>query len=408
MPETIDPKVLGQRLVEARRASGVTQQDASKLLGCSRPTLIAIEKGTRPAKPDEIIRLAEFYGRSVHELVRPGAPRVALAPHLRAAAGLSDSDDTEVEAGIRELEGLAGDYSELERLADAEPHESYPPEVRVPARANVVDFAEDVAARERSRLHLGDQPVLNLRQVLENDVGLRIFCAGIPSRIAGMYAHVADLGYCVLLNRKHPPERRRFTLAHEYGHFLTERHKPGIDYLSSQARKPASERFSDGFAMSFLMPETGIRRHYYDITSSTGDFRVEDLCRLANVYFVSLQAVCLRLEGLGLIDRGTWDFLRESEFSPSEARLELAIEAPTSEPSDPYPARYKYLAVQALGDARISEGQLARFLRCSRVEAREIVFQCKQQTDIDQEGDEFQFVAPFGQSLLKGMTPATG
>ncbi|MEZ6088414.1 MAG: hypothetical protein R3C05_10385 [Pirellulaceae bacterium] len=34
----------------------------------------------------------------------------------------------------------------------------------------------DVAARERSRLHLGDGPVLELRQVLEINVGIRVFC----------------------------------------------------------------------------------------------------------------------------------------------------------------------------------------------------------------------------------------
>ena len=46
----IDPKLLGQRLAEARKARGVTQEDAAKHLECSRPILIAIEKGTRPAE----------------------------------------------------------------------------------------------------------------------------------------------------------------------------------------------------------------------------------------------------------------------------------------------------------------------------------------------------------------------
>src|SRR5438093_4692145 len=84
--EEIDPKTLGQRLAEARKARGLTQEDVAEFLGYSRPTYIAMEKGERPAKADEIIRLAGHFGRSVHELVRPTEPVVALQPHLRATA----------------------------------------------------------------------------------------------------------------------------------------------------------------------------------------------------------------------------------------------------------------------------------------------------------------------------------
>ncbi len=55
--EHIDPKVIGHRLAEARKARGVTQEDAATQLGCSRPTLIAIEKGTRQPKGEEIVML---------------------------------------------------------------------------------------------------------------------------------------------------------------------------------------------------------------------------------------------------------------------------------------------------------------------------------------------------------------
>ena len=82
----IDPRVLGQRIIEARKASGKTQEEVAELLGYSRPTYIAIEKGERPAKPDEIIKLASFFGRKVNELVRPGEPVADFQPHLRAVA----------------------------------------------------------------------------------------------------------------------------------------------------------------------------------------------------------------------------------------------------------------------------------------------------------------------------------
>jgi Zn-dependent peptidase ImmA (M78 family)/DNA-binding XRE family transcriptional regulator len=394
--------VVGLRLAEARKSRGVTQEGAAAHLGCSRPTLIATEKGIRPAKPDEIVKLAALYGRSVHEIVRPGAPDVALAPHLRSAIEPSRGDSEALECAINALERWATDYRELERLAGARPFESYPPQVELPSRVRLQDFAEDVALRERAWLHTGDQPILNLRRLLEYDVGLRIFCEPLPSQVAGLYASAADAGYCILLNRKHRPERQRFTLAHEYGHFLCDRHKPGVDYLAGEKRRPANERFADAFAISFLVPRTSLRRYFLDTVARTNDFRVEDLCQLSSIYGVSVQAMTLRLEELGLVPRGTSDWLREKGFRPAAAKDELGLAAPAVEGQEPYPERYKYLAVEAFRQGKISEGQLANFLRCDRVSAREVVEECVTRWETDREGREEFLRAPVGGSLLAG------
>jgi len=397
-----DPMVIGQRLADARKARGVTQEGAAAHLGCSRPTLIAVEKGTRPAKPEEIVKLAALYGRSVHEIVRPGAPDVALAPHLRAAIEPSRGDAENLERAIAGLERWATDYRELERLAGAKAFENYPPQVELPSRVRLQEYAEDVALRERAWLRAGDQPILNLRRLLENDVGLRVFCEPMPSQVAGLYASAAAIGYCVLLNRKHRPERQRFTLAHEYGHFLCDRHKPGVDYLTTEKRRPVNERFADAFAISFLVPRTSLRRYFLDTVARTGDFRVEDLCRLSSLYAVSVQAATLRLEELCLVRRGTSDWLREKGFRPAAAQDELGVAPPTLESQEPYPERYKYLAVEAFRQGKISEGQLARFLRCDRVSAREIVEECVTRWETDREGREAFLRAPVAGSLLTG------
>ena len=91
--EILDPKMLGQRLTEARKARGLTQEDAAKHIGCSRPTFIAIEKGNRHPKAEEIVKLASLYGRKVSDLVRPGEPVSDLQPHLRAVAQQMKADD---------------------------------------------------------------------------------------------------------------------------------------------------------------------------------------------------------------------------------------------------------------------------------------------------------------------------
>lgn len=402
----LDPKVLGQRLADARKARGVTQEDASQHLGCSRPTLIAIEKGSRPAKPAEIISLADLYGRKVNELVRPGEPLTDLQPHLRAVAHEMMDDDAEVAQAILTLQRFAEDYSRLEQILNVTLRLNYPQEVKLGPHVDAVSLAEDEAVKERHRLGLGDQPVIHLRNVLEVEVGLRIIYEDLPSRIAGMFAFSRDFGGVVAVNRKHPPERRRATLLHEYGHLITDRFKPGIDYLAFPGRKPANERFAEAFSMAFLMPATSVRRRFNQIVNDRGDFQIADLCRLAHFYFVSVEAMTIRLESLTLIPKGVRDYLKESRFEVRRAAQMLALQQnPVTETR--FPDRYIFLAVQAYDRGELSEGELAAFLRCDRVTARQIVENRLTTTgDVSDEGEAhpMDFESHANDSLLKSQT----
>lgn len=401
----IDPRNVGRRIAEARKARGMTQEEVAQFLACSRPTYVAIEKGDRAAKPDEIVRLAGFLGRGVNELVRPGEPVAALEPHLRAVAdkmGAGARPLAGLNKAIEQLQALAEDYRELERLRNAPLRPSYPPEVLLNPRIDPVEQAEVVANQERNRLGLGDQPVLSLRSTLEWDVGLRIFYSPeLPSNIAGMYAYTADLGACILVNRKYPPERRRVSMLHEYGHFLlgVDRYRPGIDYLTLTGRKPANERFAEAFALCFLMPAASVRQRFQAVLASSGDFQVADLCRLKHHYFVSLQAMTLRVEQLGLIPKGTWDHLSESQFAPRKAEAVLGL--PSRSESDAIvPERYRYLAVHAYERGDIGDAELAHYLRLDLASARAIVAQTLTCDELEPSGEGRTMTMNFPASLL--------
>jgi Zn-dependent peptidase ImmA (M78 family) len=283
------------------------------------------------------------------------------------------------------------------------PHRpSYPAEVVLNLKLDPTEQAEVVANQERNRLGSGEQPVIELRSTLEWDVGLRIFYTrDLPSSIAGMYAYSAELGACILINRNHPPERRRVSMLHEYGHFLlsTDRYKPGIDYLTMPGRKPANERFAESFALSFLMPATSVRQKFHDIVATTGDFQVADLCRMKHFFFVSLEAMTLRVEQLGLIPKGTWESLKESGFAPRKAEAMLGL------PSHPVadeivPERYKYLAVHAYERGKLGDSDLAHYLRCDIATARETVARTLTSREVEASGEEKAFRMPFDTSLL--------
>lgn len=403
--EQIDPKVVGLRLAEARKARGVTQEDAAIALECSRPTLIAIEKGTRPPKGEELVLLARLYGQKVSDLVRPGEPLADLQPHLRAVAQQMKLDDSEVAEGVAALQRFAEDYLRLERILKVSLPTNYPDVVTI-GRGSPVALAEDVADQERRRLGVGDQPVIHLRSLLEAEVGLRIAYEGLPSRVAGMFAYSREAGGVILVNRKHPPERRRATLLHEYGHLLTDRFKPGIDYLHHPGRKPANERFAEAFSMAFLMPSTSVRRRFNQIVNESGDFQIADLCRLSHFYYVSVEAMTLRLEGLGLIPRGVRDHLKESRFEVRRAAQLLNLQQhPVTDGR--FPDRYVFLAVQAFDQGELSEGELAALLRCDRVTAREIVNHYLTTIELSEEGEIRSVQMQTRCSLLGDNLPAS-
>jgi transcriptional regulator with XRE-family HTH domain len=224
---TPDPRILGQRIAEARKASGKTQEEVADFLGYSRPTYIAMEKGERPVKSEEVVKLASFFGRMVNELVRPTPPVVGFQPHFRASPEkLTKAEEAALQIAVEKFERLAEDYRDLEQLMGAPLRTNYPAQETLNPRTDPAQLAEGVAQKERQRLGLGDQPVSYLRSTLEWDVGLRIFYGDLPAKIAGMYAFTTDLGCCIFVNKKHPPERRRLTMLHEYGHLIVDRYKP--------------------------------------------------------------------------------------------------------------------------------------------------------------------------------------
>src|SRR5258708_38278 len=58
------PAELGERLRGARSGANLTQDAAAAALGMSRTTLVAIEKGQRSVRPEELLAFARLYGVS--------------------------------------------------------------------------------------------------------------------------------------------------------------------------------------------------------------------------------------------------------------------------------------------------------------------------------------------------------
>ncbi len=369
----IDPKAVGARLQEARRASGLTQHAVAERMKMARTTLVAVEKGERRVTPHELLTLAELFGRPVSEFVGRPAVTIGFVPQFRAAWRQYFEKNADLEKAASNLQSLAEDYVELERLCELPIVRACPPPYDV-SKSTPEQAGEEIAAAERNRLGIGDGPLSNLRDRLENDVGLRIFYFSMPAKLSGVFAYNDTLGGCIGINANHPRDRRHWSLAHEYGHFLTNRFRAEITFLTSTKRSSSIERLADAFAENFLMPASGLNRRFTEMhrASPAGSITLAQICTLADLYQVSVQALIIRLEKLKRLPVGTWDRLSAEEFKPRRTQQMLGINATVQE-EYLLPKRYLNLAVLAYEKGELSEGQLSRFLRTDRVSAREYV-----------------------------------
>lgn len=370
--ESIDPEVIGQRLSDARRARRLTQQEAAEALDVARTTITAMEQGVRRPRASELVTLARLYGRQVGDLVRPvpNDQPPGFIVQFRGARGPSDTiEEHEQEADTQRFEDFCRWYVELENLVGAPLPRRHPDPYDITATPSE-RAAEAVAISERNRLGLGDGPVGDVWSILETDVGLRIFVMEMTnSRIAGMFVYSDNYGGCIAVNAKHPEEKRRWSVAHEYGHFLTDRYTPEISVLRKHRRVPVSERFADAFARFFLMPASGLVRRFDAMRrAKDAPLTATDVLVLSHTYKVSFQAMMWRLEELKLLPGGTWETLEARGFKVGKVQNFLGVPAARPERSL-LSHRYELLAAQAYANGLLSEGQLAQRLATDRVDA---------------------------------------
>ncbi len=368
---SIDPQTLGNELKRARKQSRLRQEDVAQIIGVARTTITAIENGERRIRAEELVKLARAYERSISDFLRarPAIPAFTSV-QFRAPVTQTSQEQEEINISISIMEDLCRDYLELEGIVGQPLVRTYPSEYQRSGTSLEAE-AEALAQSERNRLGLGDGPISLLRDILEQDVGLRIFYVPLRrTKLSAIYYYSDKLGGCIVVNSDHKEDRRRMSLSHDYCHFLSDRRKPTIAYENTYQRVPESERFADAFARYFLMPTNNVVQRFNDIKRQ-GPIKTRDLLSLANRYGVSLDAMVLRLEDLRLLKAGALDKIKGSNFKIREAQQELGLEEIPGR-RDMFPLHYRRLAVEAFQQGHISEGRLARYLRVDRMVAREI------------------------------------
>ncbi len=151
-------------------------------------------------------------------------------------------------------------------------------------------------AGEEARRTLGlalEGPVPDLLRHVEDEAGLRVFIVSLgEGGIEGAYQQLKDERF-VLVNHDRQPVRKRFTLAHEFGHHFLD-HGSRFDYRFSFHDEDSFEREANGFAAELLVPRPAI--DHWLSRRADPKIDLEILVRIANYFDVSAAVIRFRLE----------------------------------------------------------------------------------------------------------------
>ena len=137
-----------------------------------------------------------------------------------------------------------------------------------------------------------NEPPVPLEKILEK-LGLRVVEFDFPNKISGVLKKQKKV---IGINKNHPPLRKRFSTAHELGHYLLgheidNNHEEVVDQTFD--RPIPQEKEANIFAADILMPKEWVKKYV------SGDGL--DIPKLARLFIVSEQSMTIRLLELKLI-----------------------------------------------------------------------------------------------------------
>jgi len=383
---TVTQEELGRRIREAREACRMTQDDAAKHIGVSRPTFVQIEAGKRSVSSLELDKLAYLFGRDIREFVANEFQQEdSLTALFRAQASVAG--EPKVLDKLRECMALGRELTNLERLVgidrDLSAVASYP--FPVPkARWEAVQQGQRLAEEERRRLGLGFAPLPDMTELLESQ-GVRTAMVELPNDVSGLTLSDRNVGLFVVANDVHHYLRRRFSFAHEYAHVVADRGRSGLISQTS-ARDDLIEVRANAFAANFLMPEDGVRqfvaglgkgkpsRLFAEVFDEEAALNVEgrsepgtqtiqlyDVVLLAHHFGVSRSSALYRLRNLRLLSEAEFNHLKalDDEGKGKQLATTLGLSEPDhAEMRSEFKHRFLGLALEAYRRDEISRGKL--------------------------------------------------
>lgn len=279
-----------ERLSQILAARRVTQVQLASMVGVAPPTVSKWRSGQQAPEADTLERLASVVNVSPEWFTRTPAPKTS-APLFRSNASAHTAARAMLEARLDWVQEIA---DSLEEFVDF-------PVLRIPSRdfsrlEEIGDADIEAAAQEcRDLWRLGSGPIPDVALALENAGVILVREETGIAQIEGLsaWSELLQRPIVLLSSDKGNGFRSRFDAAHELGHLVLHKH---LVKATDRTRHKEMERQAHRFAGAFLLPAE----------SFSSEIRVpvtlDSLLLLKQRWGVSVAAMIMRLEALGIID----------------------------------------------------------------------------------------------------------
>ncbi len=333
--------MIGKRLRQARAAAGYSTRGLAEKTGISAMAVSKYENEKATPSSGVLLRLAVALGVPVEYFLRPvqvELHEVEYRKHHKLPKKVQ-----------RQIKGDVIDrverFFELHDLLPSGPIARFRLPVGLPNRLPDYDAIEAVAETVRKSWKLGQNPITDLTDMLEERGIIVLQTAALhENAFDGLAATVNDVPV-IVVGLCWPGDRQRFTLAHELGHLILKR---------LLARGMDEELAADRFAGAFLVPkgevlkELGERRKWIE---------PGELCVLKKTYGLSMGGWLHRAQDLGILNDSRYRELIQFFIARGWNKKEPCDEYPREEPK-----LFEQLVFRALGEDLIGESKAAELL----------------------------------------------
>ena len=300
----------------ARRSRAFTQTRLASLAGLSPATVSRYEAGTLAVSDDHLDRVADVLDYPKRFFVRDpklmGLGVGEMFHRKRQSLSVTKLYQIHAIAEIRRLEAeiLLKSWNVFEANLPEYPVDLYD------------NDPEKIARSVRSAMEVPPGPIFNLTRTLEQN-GCLIFAHDFGVRQIDGFSHRPFLmPWLFHINASIPPDRWRWTLAHELGHLVM--HFEPIEPTESPK---LIEQQANLFAAEFLAPGHEIRAMLHDLS-------FQKLGGLKREWKISMQALIMRAHHLGTITssqrKSMFTRLSKNGFRTREP---IALDPPVEKPS---------------------------------------------------------------------------
>lgn len=163
------------------------------------------------------------------------------------------------------------------------------------------------ASAFRARHGLGDAPIRDMFQVVEDFRGAFVLSRKFPASQEAFTVHDEESGTTIIaVGTSDNYERQRFTVAHELGHLESGRMSADVHSLLDY-KNDADEKWANDFARHLLLPISAVETYLADVGRSRGALTVESVSGLVRVFGVSPAVAMIQLRNSHWISQGDYD-----------------------------------------------------------------------------------------------------